>query len=427
MIGAALAATTPSLVTSIQPTDVNALPRTERAPLWTEFAATPADRIVDTIGVATHFHYFDTAYGSHDVARLLARLGVRQIRDDVNDRSMSFYREFVDQAGPGAGVSYIIDVDNELSTAQQIRMIAARAPGTASQIESDNEPNCDGWRDGAVAALHRRAVEMRELMDSLDPLRDVPLATPSFCRNTRADYTAYGDDGVSSRFNLHPYPDGEVPGPRIAAQLIAAHAADPDSVVTVTESGYHNAVNKDGPGQRPTSELAESAYLPQMYLEYAAAGVVLTHAYELLDQRNNRDRSNPELNFGLFRSDGTIKPSGASLAALISTLTDRAGPAPDRTVSLEVSGGDAALRVQVYTRSDGSIDIAMWSVRPIWDPDRRIDLDNPDLPVTVRLPTPRSGSYVRIDGNETPSRVELPDSDTFTVPVSAHPTILRVG
>ncbi|WP_219414379.1 hypothetical protein [Pseudonocardia nigra] len=394
---------------------------------WQTHRATPADAFLDTVGVAMHHHYFDTAYGEHDLLAMLDRLGVRHIRDALTPQSMEFYAAFVEQAGPGAGVSYVVNDGAEMPLEEQIRMLAGQAPGTASQIESDNEPDCDDWSNKEAQHYRVQARELRSLMDSYAVLRDVPLTTPSLCRTTRAAYTTYGDDGVSERFNMHPYAAGLLPEAEIDEALRYARAADPNAVPVVTEGGYHNAIETDG-DHKPTSMLAESAYLPQMFLEYNRRGIALTHTYELLDIRPDPDRDDDQKNFGLFHADGSIKPSGASMAALLDTLRDEDGERPQATdVELSISGGGDQMRVHPFVRSDGSIDVALWLAREIWDEDRRIDLPNPDAPVTVRVPSATEGSYVRINGAEEPERVQLACGTSFTVPVSAHPTILRIG
>jgi hypothetical protein len=393
---------------------------------WPTISANPSDDFVRTIGVAMHHHYGDTAYGEHDLIGLLDRLGVRQIRDALTPQSMGFYREFVAQAGPGAGVSYILNDGEEMSIEDQLRMLDAEAPGTASQVESDNEPDCDGWQDGEVADYHSQARSIRALMDSLPSLRRVPLTTPSFCRSSESHYSAYGDDGVSDRFNMHPYTGGRPPEAEIGSILAIQRTADSDAVPVVTEGGFHSAVNNSD-GHLPTSERAQAAYLPRLFLEYAARGIVLSHTYELIDQQDDPSRSDRESNFGLFRADGSIKPSGGSLAALTRTLADT-GPRPEvREVPLRTEGGGDELRTQAFVRSDGSIDVAMWRAVEIWDPSDRQDLDNPDEAVTIELPEESTVSFVRIDGVENPDRRQLGTGTTFSIPVSANPTIVRLS
>lgn len=394
---------------------------------WETYEATPADGFVDTVGVATHYHYFDTSYGEHDLLTLLDRLGVRHIRDAIVPQSMKFYSEFVEQAGPGAGVSYVLNEDKNASEEDQLRMVAEQAPGSASQIESDNEPDCDGWQGGEIESYYDLAHDVRELMDSLPELREVPLTTPSFCRTTEEHYSAYGDDGISERFNIHPYVAGRLPEEEIGRALGWVRDADPDAVPVVTEGGFHNAVNSDG-GHKPTSMEAESAYLPQMFLEYQRQGVALTHTYELIDLRDNPAADYDQENFGLYKADGTLKPAGASLTALLTTLTDPEGAQLEAaTVRLATEGGGDKLRVQPYTRSDGSVDVVMWMAQKIWDTSDYRDLPNETSDITVSVPTATEGSYVRIDGTEKPERQTLDGGAAFTVPVSAHPTILRLG
>lgn len=394
---------------------------------WRTYTATPADAFLDTVGVVIHEGYGDTAYGENDLMSLLMRLNVRHIRDATIESSMPFYRRFVERAGPGAGVSYVVETDNPGSIEEQLQMIATQAPGTASQIESHNEPDCDDWSDEEAETYREQARAMRSTMDRLEPLRDLPLTTPSFCRTSEATYSTYGDDGVSERFNIHPYAGGLLPEEEIDEALAEVREADPDAVPVVTEAGYHNAVETDD-DHMPTSELAESAYLPQMFLEYNRSGIPLTFTYELLDLRANPERDYDQENFGLFYADGSIKPSGASMAALLGTLRDAEGARPEsEDVEFSISGGGEELRVEPFVRSDGSIDVVLWRAQKIWDEDERVDLPNPSAEVTVERRSAGSGSYVRIDGSEEPERVELGEGTSPTVPVSAHPTILRLG
>ncbi len=395
---------------------------------WRTYRATASDAFVDTVGVAMHEYYSDTSYGEHDLLALLDRLGVRHIRDAQTPESMDFYAAFAEQAGPGAQISYILNDGEQLPIEEQIRLVAEQPAGTTSQIEADNEPDCDDWSDEEAQFYREQAGTLRALMDQYDTLRDVPLTTPSFCRTREERYLSYGDDGSSDRFNIHPYHAGELPEEQLPDILSWVRAADPDAVPVATEAGYHNAVNTDE-DHKPTSEDAEGAYLPQLFLEYNRSGVALVHSYELLDLRPNPERDYDQENFGLFRADGSIKPSGASTAALLDAFRDPSGPRPEaRDVEVSVEGAGEELRVQPYLRSDGSVDVALWRAQPIWDEDERVDLPDPTAEVTVRVRSVEgAGSYVRIDGTEDPDRVELPSGDSFTVPVSAHPTVLRVG
>lgn len=395
---------------------------------WTTYQATPSDAFLDTVGVAMHEYYSDTTYGEQDLLALLDRLGIRHIRDALTPESMAFYAAFAEQAGPGAQISYILNDGQQLPIEEQIRLVAEQPAGTTSQIEADNEPDCDDWSEEEAQFYRERAANLRGLMDQHATLRDVPLATPSFCRTREERYLSYGDDGFSERFNIHPYHAGELPELQLPDILSWVRAADPNAVPVATEAGYHNAVNTED-DHRPTSEEAEGAYLPQLFLEYNRSGVALVHTYELLDLRPNPERDYDQENFGLYRSDGSLKPSGASTAALLDAFRDTEGPRPEpREVELSVSGDHHALRMQPYLRSDGSVDVALWMAQPVWDIDERENLPNPTAEVTVQVRSvDGAGSYVRIDGTEDPERVELPEGDRFTVPVSAHPTVLRVG
>jgi hypothetical protein len=420
---------------ALAPVTVTAVPGTTTTPPPTSppapggavrYVATPADAFVDTVGVAVHKNYLDTAYGEHDVAELLARLGIRNVRDGAIESSLPFYREWT--ATGNRRVSIVVDPDDG-DILQSLQRVNDLGPGVASQIESDNEPNCDGWQPGAIDRLKAQARSMRAKMDTLPNLRNVPLTTPSMCGGGDPDsYRAYGDDGVSARFNIHPYPGGEMPETLADDQVTWVRGADPDAAVTVTEGGYHNGVRSNNP-HKPTSELAAGAYMPRMFLDYARQGIVVSHSYELLDEFPDPGRIDAERNFGLYRYDGSIKPAGASVAALLKTLTDTGTRPAAQAVDIATSGAGAELQVQPFARSDGSLDVVLWRAQKIWDQDARVDLANPpaNVTVTVTVTGQHTASFVRINGNENPTRSALNTGSSFTVPVSGHPTILRLA
>lgn len=386
------------------------------------YNATSADAFVDTIGVAVHLSYLDTAYGTQNPRALLDRLGIRRIRDGAQQSSLTQYVQM--HQATGRQVSIVVDSrDGDVLNA--LDRINAAGAGYVSQIESNNEPDCDGWQAGEVDRMKAQARAMRDRMNALPNLRDVPLATVSFCGGaTSGSYLPYGDDVVSQRMNLHPYPGGFTPERQAQNEYNWSRNADPNADVTATESGYHNATSSNN-GHNPISERGAGAYFPRLFLEYFRVGFKLTHTYELIDERANPGRTDPEQHFGMFRVDGTMKPAGASTAALIRTLGDAGSRPAPRPVQLATSGAQD-LRVMPFLRSDGGYDVALWRTARIWDNAARTDLPDPVAQVNVQIAGAHAGSFVRIDGNENPPRTSLAAGSSFTVPVSAYPTILRL-
>lgn len=387
------------------------------------YNATSADAFVDTVGVAVHLSYTDTAYGTQNPRALLDRLGIRRIRDGAQQSSLTQYKAMYDATG--RKVSIVVDTrDGDIMNA--LDRINAMGAGYVSQIEANNEPNCDGWQAGEIDQLKARARDMRNKMNTLPNLRDVPLATVSFCGGaTSGSYTPYGDDGVSQRMNLHPYPGGFMPERQAQNEANWARNADPNAELTATESGYHNATSSNN-GHNPISEQGAGIYFPRQFLEYFRVGFVLSHTYELLDERPEGSRTDPEQHFGMYRVDGTLKPAGAATAALIRTLSDpgtRPAPGP---VQLATSGA-ADLRVMPFKRSDGGYDVALWRAVSVWDTASRTNVSVPDSNVKVDIAGNYAGSYVRINGTtETPARVPAAGTNSFTVPVSGAVTVLRL-
>jgi hypothetical protein len=248
---------------------------------------------------------------------------------------------------------------------------------------------------------------------------------PSFCHPTAKSFNAYGDDGASSRFNIHLYFDGSPPEPALDDALELQRAAAPRMSPVITETGYHNAMMTPD-DHAPTSESAVSAYLPQALLEAARRGVARTYIYELIDLRSDPRLRDDQSHFGLYRADGTLKPAGASLAALLNTLRDPGPPATPRYVRLAIEGADNSVVVQPYVRSDDSIDVVLWRRQKIWDPTRRLEMPNPAIDVTVRTEVRGRGSLVKLDGTEEPHRRKLPRGKAFKVSVDAYPVVMRI-
>lgn len=167
----------------------------------------------------------------------------------------------------------------------------------------------------------------------------------------------------------------------------------PHKPIVVTEMGYHNDITSTT--HKFTSEAATATYLPGAYLELFRIGVVRTYAYELLDEPGLSPTY--EQHFGLFRPDGTPKPSANAMRALTSLLSDAGGNAttfpPGRLAftAQPLSASDGPIRSMLFQKSNGTFWLALWRPTSVFDPTSGADLPATP-PITVRLSLPSAAT-----------------------------------
>src|SRR5262245_18123857 len=110
--------------------------------------------------------------------------------------------------------------------------------------------------------------------------------------------------------NMHPYPGGNQPMASLAYHVPRIQALSKSRPLVVTETGYHNAMSWFG-GHPPVSETASARYIPRLFLEYYQMGYKRTYIHELMDEGSRLD--DRELNFGLVRNNGSVKPAYTAL------------------------------------------------------------------------------------------------------------------
>ncbi|MDQ3850360.1 MAG: hypothetical protein M3296_07085 [Actinomycetota bacterium] len=365
--------------------------------------AVPLDAraFVNTIGVNTHLFYLDTSYGDYAmVKRRLLELGVRHIRDGLDP---AHTRRFFDRVNDlrAAGIrSTLIACRVEapgVPWTTYVKDAKRRVRSSLDALEGVNEPDlvAAGTAWSRSARICQGAVFRQAKHSSFGaPLR-VPVLGPSVqAGNGELGRISDRADGAA----LHPYPGGGPPsGPE--GHPLRSQMADARNnqfggsrvPVYATETGYHDALNTmtDHP---PVSQKAASIYLPRLFLEYARAGVRRTFAYELVDERPDPGLGDVELNYGLFESDWTYKPSAVALKNTIALLASRRkGPRRPLRYGLaniadpDGAGTGGAVRDLLLQKADGSYWLALWQDSTVWDQHARTDIANPSTPVRVTL------------------------------------------
>ena len=425
-----------------------------------------SDRFVSSVGLATHFNYYDLLPYGHDRAQTVASLiasGARFVRDgltvsvtgDSNDEYWNTMAELTH-----AGMKLVLvtapthlkgDVIDSVPYTDQRPIDTAVARVGAANIlafEGPNEVdnNNQGWGGkeayGANAKAFQRA--MYAHAKQVAPSVAVLGLTTTSASGARAvgDISAAMDAGT-----LHPYPDGDIPTAHLAQLQGALAPLDAAKKPWwVTETGYHTSPNATESLYQPgVSESAQAKYIGRIYLDYFAAGIPYTAVYELIDEHD--DRTNAEANYGIMFNDGTPKPAYGALRNLLGLLADR-GPAFDPgTLSYSLSGATSTVRQQLFEKRDGTFYLVLWNDVPVYSPKstagwqgrvRRYwervagvdsssrDVSNAPVPVTLTLASPARTLtlYAPLKGSVPLS--ENKNASSLAVPVPDYPVVVAI-
>lgn len=357
-------------------------------------AAAPAkmaDDLVDSIGVATHLNYHDTAYGNYSLIKnKLSDLGVRHVRDRAylnSDRRFNevIYSKYRGLAELGIKLNLTVDprTENlESINSEKIASIAQMAGPSLGSFGGPNEYNKTGPDWAKELTDYQRdlysAVNNSSAADT--PVLGPALGKPYPSSEDIPDLRAYMDYG-----NFHPYPGGEYPSnwglerynlPK--AQEIAGNKP-----LVATETGYHNATNNiDRPG---VSEKAAAKYTPRLYFEYFNRGIARTYNYELMDERPEPTKTDQEEHFGLVRSDGTNKPVFTSLRNLISLLEDPGPEFETGSLNYSLSGNTENVHRTLLQKRDGRFYLVLWQEVSSYDTGANRNLSVSGRKVTLTL------------------------------------------
>ena len=439
-----------------------------RAPTRTLPAARAvwSDRFVSSVGLATHFSYDDLLPYGHDRAKTIASLlasGARFVRDglsvSVNGESNGTYWNAMGDLTQG-GMKLVLvtyptrlggDVTDTFPYHDQRPLDTAVARVGAANIlafEGPNEVDNNNAAWGGKTAYGARARAFQAAMYAHAKQIAPSIAVLGLTVTSAAGAQAVGD--ISSHMDagtLHPYPNGDVP---------TAHLASMESSFApinaakrpwwVTETGYHTSPNATEALYQPgVSDIAQSKYVPRLYLDYFAARIPYTSVYELIDEHD--DRANAEANYGLMYYDGDPKPAYAALRNLLALLADRGQAFTPASLAYTVSGATGTIRQSLFQKRDGRFYLVLWNDVPVYRPkavtglegrvrkywervageDKEMrDIFNAPVPVSVTLAAKAQTItlYAPIRGAE-PLSVSR-DVSTIAVPVPDNPVVVEI-
>ena len=408
------------------------------APSASAHAAMPKSAVAfrDSVGVATHVGYTDTAYANWP--RLVARLdelGVRHLRDgaygdqspSARDYNAYVYKSIDLAAAHGIRFTFLMGGANgETGTLDQlVSVVAGRLRHATEALEAPNEfDKYVGGRNWA-ARLATYSRSLYRKVNAEPSLRGVPVLAPSLA-NPGAERRLGSLRKWFDLGNVHPYTGGLSPDPgHVRTELADAHLVSGPKPVWATEAGFHNALgNHQAGAQPPVSEHAGAVYLLRTYLEHFSDGIDRTYAYELIDEKPDPRGRDAEQHFGLLRNDYSAKPAFKALRNLL-TLAGRGDGRPRlRPLRIGVSG--AGVRKLVLQKADGTYLVALWRTASVWDAKHRRALRVAPRKVTVSLP---AGARVRLaDPVASASARRLhPRRQRVRVALGGSPLVLQVA
>ena len=375
--------------------DAAATPAPGRTAALAALPVRPADSLVDSYGVGVHLGFLDTPYTNvRQVALALEELGVRHVRDDLilsDNTPLECAAIGLVARQAGVGFDLIMGRPDRLGLpADYVRTVATLLPpGVVESLEGVNE-----WDHfGPQGPTNPWVQQMKDWQGQLyaaakaEPATaDLPILSPALA--FRQSYAVAGDLTANADVaNAHVYPDGHRPANQLSQVTAALRASIPDEPLVVTETGYHNATSA-GTGQKGVPEAVAGVYAPRMLLEHAGRDEQRVYSYELLDERPDPGRTDPEAEFGLLRHDFSPKPAYTAMKNLLA-LVDDPGPSFTPTpLPVALTGLPSDGRSLLYQKRDGRYVLFVWRDVDIYDPATRQDLAVAPASVTLGLDAP---------------------------------------
>ncbi|WP_218080019.1 glycoside hydrolase family protein [Anthocerotibacter panamensis] len=349
--------------------------------------ARSADSFVDSVGVAVHLRFLDTAYGNYYglIKPKLQELGVRHIRDGGDDAQ--FFQKLNDLAGVGIRSLLVMDPRDGIDPARAVAIAKTVAPSIEA-VEQPNEYDFSGDPNWA-ATLKNYDASLWTAFKSDPAVASLPMIGTAFvsfdATNTVGDLSPYVDSS-----NMHPLryfpPDNDqnnaAPN-NIAVE--AAFRAKPfgNKPMWASETSYDAGCPGLGNG---ITEAAQGKYVPRFLLQWFNTGLVRTYIYELMDEKPD-NCTNAELHFGILRNDGSPKPAFTAVKNLLALLRDPGVPFNPGSLDYTLSGNTTNLRHTLLQKRDRSFYLILWQAAKssYWPGEARSGQDIYVAPTQVTL------------------------------------------
>lgn len=362
----------------------------------TSSAVVPADSFTKSVGVGTHFSYFDLAPyspGARTAATvaLVKSLGVSFVRDGVpyspdGNWSNTAFSGLTSLAQQGVKVLYVLQPKSagDYSSTNLVDTAVKRI-GAANLLafEGPNEVDNNNGNWGGQAKYGANVKTFQCAMYARAHALGVAMTSPTTTSGTGAG--AMADlSSCSDAAAIHPYPGGLLPTSGVAGAAASVALYAKSKPLWITETGYYTLPNATQNVYQPgVSELAAAKYITREYLDYFSKGVVHSSTYELIDERVST--TDAEQNYGLLHNDGSPKPAYTALQRLLGAVADPGPAFAPAAFSYTIAGATSTTRALALAKRDGRVDIALWNDHLVFDVTAKRDITNGATPVTITL------------------------------------------
>ena len=385
---------------------------------------------IDSVGVNTHLS--SPEYGARFdlVRRLLARSGIRHLRDELRPHNkIAHWQTLYSELGV-RGHMLVSPTTN--SVEQLTNYVAALGIEKLSAIEGQNEGDGDWFRSqikgdwAKVVVDYQRAVH--EALRAKYEADALPIVSPTVLDYKPEDMLEIGSaadycDIVAIHSYVQKAQEPETNDRLAGLAWYVKSMVDPfkpGAPVMATETGYHNLTKPAGSG---LSEKAAATYVPRLLLNNYVSGIKRTFLYQLLD--GGADAGDPEHHYGLVRHDDTPKPAFEALSLLLGSFksVEAAGASQRHPGQVALTPNPQGARLAQFANSNGRTLLAVWRPVKCWDAWRGIDITVDQRPVGVRTNNPVRATWLDIGGGGSWSE-PTPAVTTFEVPVGANVVLI---
>jgi hypothetical protein len=394
--------------------------------------ARSAESFIDTIGVAVHLNYRDTAYRKYEdvIKPRLQELGIRHIRDGVSLRDRETQQKFVDLAKIGIKSTLVMDPRKGLTPSQAVQIAKAVGPSIEA-VEGPNEwdlhPELKYQRKNFPRGVRQFQSELYSAIKGDFATAPLNVLSPSMGRPENASKLGKVacDIGV-----MHSYAGGRMPSHKLDNTWIPkTNILCGTQAIIATECGYHNA-KVVGDHQPGVSESAAAKYLNRLFLEYFNRGINRAYTYELIDLKPNLESDRPSYHYGLLRNDGSPKPDFLALKNLLTILKESekkdAESLPLKSLDYSFSRKMNNVHHTLLQKRNGSLYLILWQEVSSFDRKRQVGIAVPNRQVELSLTSSigKAATYQPLKSVEPIKEYKNPKKLKLEIP--DHPLIVEL-
>jgi hypothetical protein len=380
---------------------------------------------IDSIGVALHLDYRDTAYSRYNdiIKPRLQELGIRHIRGSVRLKDLETQQKFLDLATIGIKSTLVIDPRRVSSPAKAVK-IAKAVTGSIEAVEGANEWDLHSELEYKGENFPQGVRKFQKKLYAAikqDPVTaNLAVLSPSVAKANKASELG---QLACDRAAIHSYPGGQkVPSSGLEDTWIpVARTLCGYKPIVATESGYHNAINIYG-----ISEKAAAKYLPRMFLEYFNRGIDRTYNYELIDLKPNPAADEPEFNYGLLHNDGSPKPAFTAIKNAIAILKDTNESFSLQSLNYALKGNTNNVHHALLQKHDGTFYLIFWQEVLSYNVKKKTDILVSDRPLTLILKTPITRATIYQPTNSINAIAQYTNPKTLQINVPDYPLAIAL-